>query len=67
MNDGLIGATVLIGFAGTVAAVSPYDGLHGFVRKWVSCAMLVSGLVVAGVLLGLIMRSAMCASVWVCD
>jgi hypothetical protein len=50
--------------AGTVA---DYSSLAGFLKKWSICALAIAALFVAGVVLGNVTRSAMCASVWVCE
>ena len=50
--------------AGTVAE---YSSVAGFLKKWGICALAVAALFVAGIVLGNVTRSAMCASVWVCE
>jgi hypothetical protein len=59
---------VLLVFSGVLAgSVAEYSSLAGFFRKWGICTLAVAALFVAGAVLGNIARSAMCASVWVCE
>jgi hypothetical protein len=59
---------VLLAFSGVVAGtVADYSSVRGFLKKWGICTLGVAALFAAGAVLGNIARSAMCASVWVCD
>jgi hypothetical protein len=61
-------ALALLVFSGALAgAVTEYSTVPGFLKKWGICALAAAALFVAGVVLGNITRSAMCASVWVCE
>ena len=59
---------VLLVFSGALAGgVADYSSVPGFLKKWGICTLAVAALFVGGVVLGNITRSAMCASVWVCE
>jgi len=59
---------VLLVFSGALAcSVAEYSSVPGFLKKWGTCTLAVAALFVAGVVLGNVTRSAMCASVWVCE
>jgi hypothetical protein len=59
---------ILIVFSGGVtAAVAEYSTVAGFLKKWGLSAVAVGALFAAGIVLGNVARSAMCASVWICD
>jgi hypothetical protein len=60
-----VGLTVASGVL--AAAVADYASVPGFLRKWGICMLAVAALFVTGAMLGNITRSAMCASVWVCE
>jgi hypothetical protein len=49
------------------AGVAEYSSVPGFFKKWGICALATAALFAAGVVLGNVTRSAMCASVWVCE
>jgi len=58
----------LVAVSGVLAGtVADYSTVPGFLRKWGICALAVAALFVAGAVLGNVTRSAMCASVWVCE
>jgi hypothetical protein len=59
---------ILLLFSGALAgAGADAATVAGFLRKWGICAVAVTALFLAGVVLGTVTRSAMCASVWVCE
>jgi hypothetical protein len=54
--------------SGALAGViTEYSSVPGFLRKWGICALATAALFAAGVVLCNVTRSAMCASVWVCE
>jgi hypothetical protein len=54
--------------SGAIAAgVAESSSVPGFLKKWGICALAAAALFGGGVVLGNVTRSAMCASVWVCD
>jgi hypothetical protein len=58
----------LFAISGVLAGiVGEYASVAGFLKKWGICALAAAALFAAGVVLGNVTRSAMCASVWVCD
>jgi hypothetical protein len=59
-------AVALVAFAAAVAVASEYSDARGFIKRWVMSIVAVVGLAVFGALLGEVMLSALCASVWVC-
>jgi len=58
---------VLIMFAAVLAGASEYSGVSGFIKKWAGWVVVVAGFIASGVLMGAIMRNAMCAGFWVCE
>jgi hypothetical protein len=58
---------LLVASAALAGAVAEYSSVPEFLRTWGLCALAVLALFVAGVVLGNVTRSAMCASVWVCQ
>ena len=59
-------ALVLVAFAAALAVASEYSGARGFLKNWAICTVAVVGVLVFGAFLGQVIRSALCASVWVC-
>jgi hypothetical protein len=68
-NEGVLrfGVALFVVSGALAGFVTEYSSVPGFLRKWGICALAAAVLFVAGVVLGNITRSAMCASVWVCD
>ena len=68
MRDVLrFGLAVFVVSGALAGIVTDYSSVRGFLRKWGICALAAAALFVAGVVLGNVTRSAMCASVWVCE
>jgi hypothetical protein len=59
-------AVALVAFAAAGAVVSEYSNARGFTKRWVMSIVAVVRFAVCGALLGEVMLSALCASVWVC-
>jgi hypothetical protein len=68
MGDVLRFSLILLVFSGALAgSVAESANTVAFLRKWAICALATAALFVAGAVLGNVTRSAMCASVWVCE
>ncbi len=67
MDNLFAGAATVALCAGAMAFASTYQGLGGFLQKWAVYAVVITGFIAAGVVLGFIMRGAMCASIWMCN
>jgi len=68
MGEVLRFGLILLVFSGVLAAgVAEYADTAAFLKKWAICALAMAALFVAGVVLGNVTRSAMCASVWLCE
>jgi hypothetical protein len=61
------GLMLVVFSAPVTAAVADYSTAAGFLEKWGRSLLAVGALFAAGVVLGNVARSAMCASVWICD
>ena len=59
-------ALVVVTLAAALAVASEYSDARGFLKKWLVCAVTVVGLATFGALLGEVVLSALCSSVWVC-
>jgi hypothetical protein len=58
----------LLMLAGLLAAgTTEYTTVGGFLKRWGIWVLVFAGLVVAGIVVGEITRSAMCAGPWVCE
>ena len=61
----IVSALVLTAFSAVLAAaLGNFSNVPGFLKYWALCALGVVGLTLLGTFLGLVMRSALCASVW---
>jgi hypothetical protein len=61
------GLLLLVCSGAVAAAVAEYSTVAGFVKKWGLAALAAGALFAAGIVLGNVAKSAMCASVWICD
>jgi hypothetical protein len=66
ITDVVAAAAVMIAFAAPLAMASDYSGVRGFAKRWAVYSLAVAGFAAAGVLLGEVALSALCASVWIC-
>jgi hypothetical protein len=64
--DVVASAVVLVALAAALTAAAGCSGVRDFAKRWAVASMVVAGFAAAGMLLGEIALSALCASVWIC-